>query len=191
MKSTELALFNFPLFNPTLTFLRVIFSRFDFLDMNVCLWPTFLLPQRPYDVFLCFLMRPLQRVPFFIFTYLSSAQSLLYFIRMASFYQRYLVGTPSLSASYTISGCLSSSPIPLILSEAFLSPLQFTLTHFSLSSYERALRLPTIYSILGLDRFGVIPSDFIFSYRDLASIRPLMLYPSPSEVFSDYLPIPI
>ena len=100
---------------------------------------------------------------------------------MASFYQRYLVGTPSLSANYTISGCLSFSPIPLILSEAFLSPLQFTLTHFALSSYERALRLPTIISILGLDIFIVIPSDFIFSYKDLAFTHQLTLYPSPGR----------
>ena len=35
-------------------------------------------------------------------------------------------------ASRAITGCLSTSPIPLLLSEAFLPPLQVTLTHFTL-----------------------------------------------------------
>ena len=50
------------------------------------------------------------------------------------------------AASRAISGCLSSSPISLLLSEASLTPLRVTLTHFTLSSYERALRLPTSFS---------------------------------------------
>ena len=36
------------------------------------------------------------------------------------------------AASRAITGCLSSSPIPLLLSEASLPPLQVTLTHFTL-----------------------------------------------------------
>ena len=50
-----------------------------------------------------------------------------------------------------ITGCLSSSPIPLF-SEASLPPLRVTLTHFVLSSYERALRLPISFPISGLAR---------------------------------------
>ena len=60
-------------------------------------------------------------------------------------------------ASRVISRCLSSSPIPLLLSEASLSPLRVTLTHFTLSSYERAFCLPISFSILGLARLGVKP----------------------------------
>ena len=48
------------------------------------------------------------------------------------------------AASHAISGCLSSSPIPL-LSKASLPSLRVTLTHFALSSYEQALCLPTSF----------------------------------------------
>ena len=47
--------------------------------------------------------------------------------------------------SRAITGGLSFSPIPLLLSEASLPPLRDTPTHFTLSSYERALPLPTSY----------------------------------------------
>ena len=56
------------------------------------------------------------------------------------------------AASRAITGCLSSSLIPLLLSEASLPPLRVTLTHFTLSSYERALRLSTSFPISGLAR---------------------------------------
>ena len=61
------------------------------------------------------------------------------------------------AASRAITGCLSSSPIPLLLTEASLPPLRVTLTHFTLFSYERALRLPTSFPISGLVRLGVKP----------------------------------
>ena len=61
------------------------------------------------------------------------------------------------AASRAITGCLSSSPIPLLLSEASLPPLRVTLTHFTLLSYERALRLSTSFPISGLARLGVKP----------------------------------
>ena len=61
------------------------------------------------------------------------------------------------AASRAITGCLSSSPIPLLLSEASLPPLRVTLTHFTLLSYERTLPLPTSFSISGLARLGVRP----------------------------------
>ena len=51
------------------------------------------------------------------------------------------------AASRAITGCLSSSPIPLLLFEASIPPLRVTLTHFTLSSYERAFRLPTFFPI--------------------------------------------
>ena len=61
------------------------------------------------------------------------------------------------AASRAITGCLSSSPIPLLPSEASLPPLRVTLTHFTLLSYERALHLPTSFPISGLARLGVKP----------------------------------
>ena len=61
------------------------------------------------------------------------------------------------AASRPIIGCLTSSPIPLLLIEASLPPLRVTLTHFTLSFYERALCLPTSFSISGLAKLVVKP----------------------------------
>ena len=49
------------------------------------------------------------------------------------------------AASRAITGCLSTSPIPLLLSKASLPHLRVILTHFTLSSYERALCLLTSF----------------------------------------------
>ena len=77
-------------------------------------------------------------------------------------------------ASRAITGCLSSSPIPL-LSEASLPPLRVTLTHFTFLSYEWALRLPTSCPISDLARLGVKPRLCRSSCRAFASTHPLML----------------
>ena len=79
------------------------------------------------------------------------------------------------AASRAITGCLSSSPIPLLLSEASLPPLRVTLTHFTLFSYERALRLPTSFPISGLAKLAVKPRLCRSSWRAFASTHPLML----------------
>ena len=79
------------------------------------------------------------------------------------------------AASRAITGCLSSSPIPLLLTKASLPPLRVTLTHFTFLSYERALRLPTSFPISGLARLGVKPRLCRSSWRALASTHPLML----------------
>ena len=79
------------------------------------------------------------------------------------------------AASHAITGCLSSSPTPLLLSEASLPLLRVTLTHFTLLSYERALRLPTSFSISGLVRLGVKPRLCRSSWRAFASTHPFML----------------
>ena len=84
------------------------------------------------------------------------------------------------AASRAITGCLSSSPIPLLLTEASLPPLRVTLTHFTLFSHERALRLPTSFPISGLARLGVKPRLCRLSWRAFASTHPLML-PSTSS----------
>ena len=62
---------------------------------------------------------------------------------------------------------------------ASLPPLRVTLTHFALSSYERALCLPTSYSISGLARLGVKTR---LSRRAFASTHPLMLFPTFSRI---------
>ena len=79
------------------------------------------------------------------------------------------------AASHAITGCLLSSPIPLLFSEASLPPLRVTLTHFTLLFYEWALRLPTSFPISGLARLGVKPRLCRSSWRAFASTHPLML----------------
>ena len=93
------------------------------------------------------------------------------------------------AASRAITGCLSSSPIPLLLSEASLSPLRVTLTHFTLLSYERALRLPTSFPISGLARLGVKPRLCRSSWRAFASTHPLMLPSTSPREASLALPV--
>ena len=53
--------------------------------------------------------------------------------------------------------------------------LGVTLTHFTLFSYKRALRLPTSFAISGLVRLGVKPRLCRSSWRAFASTHPLML----------------
>ena len=79
------------------------------------------------------------------------------------------------AASRAITGCLSSSPIPPLFTKASLPPLRVTLTHFTLLSYERALRLPASFPISGLARLGVKPRLCRSSWRAFASTHPLML----------------
>ena len=95
------------------------------------------------------------------------------------------------AASRAITGCLSSSSIPLLLSEASLPTLRVTLTHFTLLSYERALRLPTSFPISGLARLGVKPRLCRLSWRAFASTHPLMLpSTSPREALLARPPFP-
>ena len=54
------------------------------------------------------------------------------------------------SSCRVITGCLSSTPIPLLHIESLLPPLRVTLTHQSLSFFERALRLPPTFPIASL-----------------------------------------
>ena len=84
------------------------------------------------------------------------------------------------AASRAITACLSSSLIPLLFTEVSLPPLRVTLTHFTLLSYERALRLPTSFPISGLARLGVKPRLCRSSWRAFASTHPLM-FPSTSS----------
>ena len=54
-------------------------------------------------------------------------------------------------------------------------PLRVTLTHFTLSSYVQALRLPTSFPISGLARLGVKPKLCRSSWRAFVSTHPLKL----------------
>ena len=85
------------------------------------------------------------------------------------------------AASRAITGCLSSSPIPLLLTEVSLPPLRVTLTHFTFLSYERALRLPTSFPISSLARLGVKPRLCRSFWKAFASTHPLMLPPTCSR----------
>ena len=89
-------------------------------------------------------------------------------------YQFHQIGTSHRAASRAITGFLSSSPIPLLLTEASLLSLRVTLTHFTLSSYERVLRLPTSFPISGLARLGVKPKLCRSSWRAFETTHPLM-----------------
>ena len=96
------------------------------------------------------------------------------------------------AASRTITGCLSSSPIPLFLSEASLSSIRVTMTHFTLLSCEWALHLPPSFPISGLARLGVKPRLCRLSWKAFASTHPLML-PStyPRETLLACPPFPL
>ena len=99
-------------------------------------------------------------------------------------YQYHQIGTPLPSGQSRHHRLPLVVPIPLLLTEAFLPPLRVTLTHFTLFSYERALRLPTSFPISGLARLGVKPRLCISSLRAFASTHPLML---PSTCFREAL----
>ena len=106
------------------------------------------------------------------------APSHVCFTRMVCLLKRYQfhqTGMLHRVASRAITGCPSSSFIPLLLSKASLPPLRVILTHFTLSSYERALRLPTSFLISGLARLGVKPRLCRSCWRAFASTHPLML----------------
>ena len=51
------------------------------------------------------------------------------------------------SSCRVITGCLSSTPIPLLHVESLLLSVHVTLTHQSLSFFERALRLPSTFPL--------------------------------------------
>ena len=80
---------------------------------------------------------------------------------------------------------------PLSLFQASSPPLRVTLTHFTLFSYEQALRLPTSFPVSGLARLRVKPRLRRTSWRAFASTHPLMLpSTSPREALLACPPIP-
>ena len=98
-------------------------------------------------------------------------------------YQSHQIGTPPPSGQC----CHLRLPLVLpisLLSKASLPPLRVTLTHFTLLSYDRDLRLPTSFPISGLTRLGVKPRLCRSSWRAFESTHPLML---PSTCFREAL----
>ena len=78
------------------------------------------------------------------------------------------------SACRVISGCLSSTPIPLLLLESSQPPAQLTLTYQALHYYERALRLPSTFPISNLACHTVKPRLIKSSWRAFTSTHPLI-----------------
>ena len=148
-------------FNPTPSFLGVTFDRTLFFSKHVSSLKARFFPRikalrcivasswGPSKESLSVLYKAFLRS---LLTYASSGcfpfLSVTNFIKLERLHR---------AASRAITDWLSSSPIPLLLSKASLPPLRVTLTHFTVSSYERALRLPTFFPISGLARLGVRP----------------------------------
>ena len=165
-------------FNPTLTFLGVTFDRTISFSKHVSSLKAKFFPR----------LKTLRCISASSWGPSKESLSLLYksFLRplltcASSGWFPFLSATNSIklerlhrAASRAITGCLSSSPIPLLLSEASLPPLRVTLTHFTLLSYERVLRLPNSFPISDLARLGVKPRLCRSSWRALVSTHPLM-----------------
>ena len=141
-------------FNPTPTFLGVTFDRtLTFFKHVSSLKAKFFHVSRPYAVFATPHGGPSKESLSIL--YKSFLRSLLTYASPGWFPFLSATNFTKLerlhrAASCAITGCLSSSFIPLILSEASLPPLRVTLTHFTVLSYQRALSLPTSFPISGL-----------------------------------------
>ena len=166
-------------FNPTPTFLGVIFDRTLSISKHVSSLKAKFFPRvkalRCISASSC---GPSMESLSVLYKALLQPLPHICFTRMVSFpkrYQYYQIGTPPKAASRAITGCHPSSPISLLLSEASVPPLRVTLNHFTLSSYKRALRLPTSFPISGLARLEVKPRLCRSSWRAFASTHPLML----------------
>ena len=168
-----------PRFDPTPTFLGVTFDRTLSFSKHVSLLKAKFFPRLkalccisasswgPSKESLSVLYKSFLRS---LLTYASpgwfSFLSVINFTKLERLYR---------AASRAITGCLSSSPIPLLLAEASLPPLRVTLTHFTLLSYEQALRLPTSFRISDLARLGVKSRLCRSSWRASAPTHLLML----------------
>ena len=166
-------------FNPIPTFLGVTFDRTLFFSKHVSTLKTKFFPR----------LKALRCISAFSWDPSKESLSVLYesFLRPLLTYASPgwfpFLSTTNLTklerlhraTSRAITGCLLPSPIPLLLAKASLPPLRVTLTHFTLLSYERPLRLPTSFPISGLARPGVKPRICRSSWRAFTSTHPLML----------------
>ena len=141
-------------FNPTPTFLQITFDRILSFSEHVSS-----LKARPFPHLkaLCCISASSWGPSsfciklFFVLWHLCFSQ-LFFFLRATNITKLERLHR---AASRVITGCLSSSPIPLFLSKAFLPPLRVILTYFTFLSYEWALRLPVFFPISGLAIPGV------------------------------------
>ena len=165
-------------FNPTSTFVGVTFDRtlsfskhvsslkatfFPRLKALRCICASSWGPSKEFSLLYKSFLRPvlIYASPRW-FPFLSATN----FIKMECLHR---------AANRAITGCLSSSLIPLLLTEASLPPLRVTFAHFTLLSYERALRLPISFPFSGLARLGVKPRLCRSSWKAFTSTHPLML----------------
>ena len=166
-------------FNPTPTFLGVTFDRTLFFSMHVSSLKAKFFPR--LKTIQCISASPWgPSKESLSVLYKSFLRSLLTYASPGWFPFLSATNLTKLerlhrAASHAITACLSSSPIPLLLTGASLSPLRVTLTHFTLLSCERALPLPTSFPISGLTRLGVKPRLCRSSWRAFVSTHPLML----------------
>ena len=77
------------------------------------------------------------------------------------------------SACRAMTGCLSTSPVPLLLLEAGLPPLSVILTSQTLSFFERALRLPSSFPLSSLAKLPVRKRVRSSSWRFFSLSHPL------------------
>ena len=143
-------------------------------------------------MYLCFLMEPPKESLFllykaFLWPFLTYAAPVWFpFLSVTNFIKLQRLQR---AVSRAINGCPLYSSVPLLLYEVSLSPLRVTMTYFALSSYERALYLPTFFPISGLARLGVKPRLCRSSCRAFASTHPLMLpFTSPRKILFAFLP---
>ena len=165
-------------FNPTLTFLGLTFDRTYSFSKHVSLLKVKFLPR----------LKALRCISASSWGPRKESVSLLYkaflwplliyaspewcfFIRVTNITKLERLHQ---AASRTITDCLSSSLIPLFLSDASLPFLRVTLIHFTFFSYEQAFRLPTSFPILGFACLRVKPRLCRSSWRAFASTHPLM-----------------
>ena len=101
-------------------------------------------------------------------------------LHMDSFLSQALPISPNWNASterLVAPSPAASRPSLILLSEASLPPIQVTLTHFTLSSCERALRFPISFPISGLSRLGAKPRLCRSSWRAFASTHASFYFP--------------
>ena len=122
-------------------------ALFPFLNIYLRCRPSFYHVSRPYAVSLLLHEAPHMESLFLL--YKSFLRPLLTYASPGWFPFLSVTNIIKLerlhrAASRAIAGCVLSSPISLLPSDASLSPLRLTLTHFTLSSYKWALRLPNL-----------------------------------------------
>ena len=90
-------------------------------------------------------------------------------------HQYHQIGTPPPSGESRHHQLPLVLPYPTSSLRGFFTPLRVILSAFTLSSYKRALHLPTSFPISGLARLKVKPRLIRSSWRAFTFTHPLML----------------